>query len=81
MSLQYQRERASTIYISREVGKWLNLLAKSQSVPEEGRIITSDEIGEKILRDAIMEKHPLLLDHWKKIEKLETELVENLRKQ
>lgn len=82
--------REKPIYISNEVGRWLWLLAKAESfitvkydgetiIPCGDRKITPDEIADQILRQAIREQHPQLSDHQKNIEKLEKELIENLR--
>jgi len=72
--------RRDPIYISTEVWRWLWLLAKSESVPDDNRIATADEIADQILRQAIREQHPELMEHQKEIEKLEKALIDSLRK-
>ena len=71
--------RRDPIYVSVEVWRWLRLLAKSESIPEENRIMTADEIADQILRQAIREQHPQLPEHQKEIDKLEKQLIETLR--
>ena len=71
--------RRDPIYVSIEVWRWLRLLAKSESIPEENRIMTADEIADTLLRQAIREQHPQLSAHQKEIDKLEKQLIETLR--
>lgn len=72
--------RRNEIYVSGDVFKSLLLLAKAQSGDIEAeRRVTSDEIADQILRQAIREQHPQLLEYQKKLDKLEQETVESLR--
>lgn len=71
--------RDKPIYLTTEVWRWLWLLSKAESVPEENRITTADEIADQLLRQAIREQHPQLSDHQDRIDKLEKELVKELR--
>lgn len=71
--------RSNPIYLSVEVWRWLRLLSKAEAIPEENRIVTADEIADTILRQAIREQHPTLMEHQKQIDKLEKDLIEELR--
>lgn len=71
--------RRDPIYVSTDVWRWLRLLAKSESIPDENRIMTADEIADQILRQAIREQHPQLAEHQKEIEKLEKQLIRTLQ--
>lgn len=72
--------RRDPIYVSLEVWRWLRLIAKSEGAPEEGRIVTADEIADHILRQSIREQHPQLAEHQKEIDKLEKQLIETLQR-
>jgi len=72
--------RDKPLYISYEVWRALWLLAKSEGQPEEGRIVTADEIADRILRQSIREQHPQLMMHQAEIDKMEKKLIESLRK-
>ncbi len=76
--------RRDPIYVSTEVWRWLRLLAKAdnakgknQEVNDMG-IITADGIADQILRQAIREQHPALVEHTNQIEKLEKEIIKTL---
>lgn len=73
------RIRGKEIYISSEVWRWLYLLSKAKSDPENIRITTADEMADVILRQAIMEQHPQLIEHQNQIEKLEKSLIKSLQ--
>ncbi len=74
------RIRGKEIYISSEVWRWLYLLSKAESDPENNRIMTADEIADTILRQAIREQHPQLAEHQNAIDKMERELIKKLSK-
>jgi len=79
--------RDKPLYISTEVYRWLWLLAKAEPRPQtqqdsyDSRIamVTPDEIADQILRQAIREQHPTLMEHQAQIDKMEKELVKSLR--
>jgi len=71
--------RRDPIYVSVETWRWLRLLAKAEGCPEEGRIVTPDEIADQILRQSIREQHPQLSEHQKEIDTLECKLIESLK--
>jgi hypothetical protein len=76
--------RPNPIYLSDEVHKALWILAKSKgTVTDEqglGRISTPDEIADEFLRELLKEKHPLIAEHQKQVDKLEKELIKTLKK-
>ena len=80
MSLIYERESKKPLYVSSSVFRALWLLSKAEGIPEEGRMVTPDEIADQILRQAIREQHPKLATHQAEIEKLEKTLIDSLRK-
>jgi len=71
--------RSNGIYLSSEVWRWLRLLAKAGSIPEENRILTADEIADQILRQAIREQHPQLAEHEKELDALEKKVIKTLQ--
>ena len=71
--------RRDPIYVSLETWRWLRLIAKSEGSPEEGRIVTPDEIADQMLRQTIREQHPQLAEHQKEIDKLERKLIQSLQ--
>ena len=83
--------RDKPIYLSTEVYRWLWLLAKAEppvvsDVPcgstssrTYSGMVTLDEIADQILRQAIREQHPTLMEHQAKIDEMEKELVKSLR--
>ncbi len=79
-NLIYERESKKPLYVSSSIFRALWLLSKAEGIPEEGRIVTPDEIADQILRQAIREQHPQLAEHQKEIEKLEKTLIESLKK-
>lgn len=71
--LVYQRDSKKPLYVSTQVFRMLYLLGKSEDA-------TGDEIADDILRQAIREQHPQLLEHLGEIERLEKELIKKLQK-
>jgi len=76
--------RDKPIYLSGEVYRALWLLAKAELRPPDSQgfespIATPDEIADQILRQAIREQHPTLLEHQAEIDKMEKKLIELLR--
>ena len=43
---------------------------------ETERILTADELGDKIINDAIKEKYPLVFEYEKRIAQVEREMIE-----
>jgi hypothetical protein len=78
--LVYERDSKKPIYVSTSVFRALWLLSKAEGIPEEGRIVTPDEIADQILRQAIREQHPTLAEHQKKINDMEKVVIDSLRK-
>lgn len=74
--------RREPTYLSTEVWKacWLLARARSTEADEQtgGNMKTADGMADEILRNAIREKYPQLLEHQKAIDKLERELLKTL---
>jgi hypothetical protein len=70
--------RRDPIYLSTEVSRALWILAHARSPEDGSRIMTADEMADTILREAITQKYPQLLEHQKRITKMEAELVKSL---
>ena len=72
--------RTDSIYLSTEVCRSLWILAKSKSPEDGGRIMTADELADTLLREAIQQKYPQLLEHQTRVAEMERELVKSLGK-
>jgi hypothetical protein len=74
--------RREPTYLSSDVFRACYLLAKIRSGETDAqglaRTCSPDEIAVELLRWALKEKHPLLLEHQKKIAKLDEELLKTL---
>jgi hypothetical protein len=74
--------RREPTYLTSDVWKACYLLAKIHSgeVDAQGlaRNTSPDEIAVELLRWALKEKHPMLLEHQKKIAKLDEEFLKTL---
>ena len=74
--------RREATYLTVETWKSCWLIAKSLAgkLDDQGlaRTITADEVADTLLRDAIKEKYPQLLEHQKEVQKLERELFKTL---
>lgn len=66
--------RQGSIYISVETKKHLWLIAKAKD------LANADEAGELLLSAAISEHFPAIVEHQKKIDQLESELLTGLTK-
>lgn len=70
--------RRDPILLSYDTWRWLRILAKSESSPEDGRIMTADEMADNLLKQVIKERWPQLMEHAKQVDKLEKELIKTL---
>jgi hypothetical protein len=74
--------RREPTYLSTDVWRACWLLAKLRSgkVDDQGlaRSTSPDEIAVELLRGALKEKYPQLLEHQKAVEKMETEMLKTL---
>ncbi len=70
--------RRDPILLSYDTWRWLRLLAKSESSPEDGRIMTADEMADNLLKQVIKEKWPQLMEFQKETDKREKELIKTL---
>jgi hypothetical protein len=79
--MTYIRDNKKPVYLSTEVYRWLQLLAKADRlyIATESRMGTADEVADQILRQAIREQHPQLSEHQKAIDAAEKKLVDTLR--
>lgn len=71
--LQYIRDSKKPIYVSTEVWRALWFRAKAAES-------TPDEIADVILRNAINETHPEILEHLKREDKATKDLITALQK-
>jgi hypothetical protein len=69
--------RREPTYLSFETYRALRLLAKSRT--SEGHIVTADQLADEMLAETIVAKFPMLVEHLKKIEKLERDFVKTLQ--
>lgn len=76
--MTYIRDSLVPVHVSREVYRWLKLLAEAEE-QDVGRKPPADEIADRILRQAIREQHPQLAEHQKQIEALEKAVLEKLK--
>src|SRR5437764_3489894 len=82
------RLREKPIYLSNEVWRALWILAKADKATASAsslevlayKAVTPDEIADDMLRQAIREQHPELIMHLEKMDTLEKQLIEKLRK-
>ena len=87
------RLREKPIYLSNEVWRALWILAKADDgnnlkkkikyedvLYHDAKNTTPDEIADDLLRQAIKEQHPDLTTRLEELNKMEKELIENLRK-
>jgi hypothetical protein len=75
--------RKEPIYISTQVWRALWLLSKATPSTNDGMGIntaTPDEMADLMLRDSIGRNYPQLFEHQKTIDKLDKELIEDLKK-
>jgi hypothetical protein len=74
--------RREPTYLSSDVWRACYLLAKVRSaeVDSQGiaRTCSPDEIAVELLRSTLKERYPQLLEHHKKVAKMETELLQTL---
>ncbi|HZZ98609.1 MAG TPA: hypothetical protein VFG51_01620 [Candidatus Saccharimonadia bacterium] len=70
--------RRDPILLSYDTWRWLRLLAKSESSPEDGRIMTPDEMADNLLRQVIKERYPQLIEFQKEIDKAEKQIIKTL---
>ena len=74
--------RREPTYLSTDVWRACYLLAKFRSgkLDDQGlaRSTSPDEIAVELLRGALKEKYPQLLDHQRQVEKMETEMLKTL---
>jgi hypothetical protein len=70
--------RREPTYLSTEVWRALRLLAKSKHDPNISRVVTADEVADRMLADLIEKDYPQLFEHQKQVEKLERELINTL---
>lgn len=66
--------RASQIYISASTRRNLRVIAKA-----EGPDTMVDEVGDRLLSEYIAMRYPALVSHQKKIEAIESEMVESVK--
>jgi hypothetical protein len=77
--MAFRREK---IYVSTDILRALILLAKranksrGHSDEDPKGFATADDIADILLRDAIRDKYPIILDYQKKVDLLEKELIE-----
>lgn len=71
MSTQY---RSSQIYISRNTRRCLSMIAKA-----EGSESTADAVGERLLSSCLATSYPALMALQKRIDDVESEMVESVR--
>ena len=71
--------RRDPLYVSSDVWRWLRLLSKAQGIPEEGRIVTPDEIADQILRVGIERNYPQIRYHQREVDALEKKVIESLQ--
>lgn len=67
--------RSSNIYISGETKRALHLIAKMYPFPPTGSVMTVDEMGDRMLKDAIFTNYPEVTEHIKKVKELEDQLL------
>lgn len=73
--------RNEQIYLSTEVWQALRVLARAERATRtsnSGATVTAAEVADRLLRKAIREKHPQLLEHQKRIDELEKKLIGDL---
>lgn len=74
------RIRGEPIYVSTEVFRYLKLLAQ-HTVNESGDSVAStSQIADNILRKAISEEHPELIEFQSEIEEVEQRMKEKIQK-
>lgn len=67
--------RGSQIYVKPETRRLLSLIAMSR-----GRNESADELGDTMLLESIITKYPQLAQYLEKIEELEQQIIEEIRK-